>query len=168
MLKRSIFVGFLLAFIVVVAGLFLAQQKPVELVPQNLGSLEHQSEVKVTLDPKNYLPGKPAINLFPPFVEPGHSLEGRSSHPVPPVFPTNAERSGRCVYTAQVDSKGSVESVLSLKCSDVVFEEPSRASILKTRFHPAKNENGQTVPFETEPTTIRFELLDEAGEIIPE
>ncbi|GGX60426.1 hypothetical protein GCM10011309_07830 [Litorimonas cladophorae] len=168
MLKGSIFVGFLLAFIVVVAGLFLAQQKPVELVSQNLGSLERQPEVKVTLDRKNYLPEKPQINVFPPFNEPGHSLEGRSSHPAPPVFPANAERSGHCVYTAQIDRTGSVKSVLSLKCSDVVFEEPSRASILKTRFHPTKNDIGQTEPFETEPRTIRFQLLDEAGEIIPE
>ena len=120
------------------------------------------------LDMQNYLPEKPKINLFPPFAEPGHSLEGRSSHPVPPVFPANAERSGRCVYTAQVDSKESVESVLSLKCSDDVFEEPSRASILKTRFHPMKDESGKTVPFETESSTIRFQLLDETGEVIPE
>lgn len=120
------------------------------------------------LDIQNYRPERPEIDLFPPFSERSHSLEGEVSHPPPPIFPPDAERSGHCVYTAKVDNSGTVEAILSLTCSDHIFESSSRASILKTKFYPARDENGEAMPFEYGPRKIHFQLLDEDGQIIPE
>lgn len=162
-----ILVALLTVAVGVYGALLLFPDQAASLVADD-PKVETNAVLTPVLDKQDYTPKKAEIDLFPPFTEPGHPVGSGANHPIPPIFPADAERSGRCVYTAGIDRFGKVNSILSMNCSDYVFEQPSRMSIMKTRFYPAENENGQAIPSEYGPRTIRFQLLDEEGNIIPE
>lgn len=85
----------------------------------------------------------------------------------PPRFPMRAEKSGYCKLTFDVSADGSPFNVVATQCSQSVFERASISSVQKWKYLP-QYRNGIAVPYIGLKETIRFNLLDDNGNRIPE
>jgi len=135
-------------------------QKPSIQAPE----LEIPKSSKINLE--DYSPTAPIITS--PFSISEHSNEGMPIYTPPPNIPPRAEKSGHCIYEIRVSSEGKVDDVLSLECSNEIYVQPTKHSLLKWKFTPKTNENNQATSFKYGPTKIVYRLTDINGEIIPE
>ena len=148
-------------------------KEPIQDLDDFLDSVPHPPNLpKTTIDygMKTKLDGfhlPPRIPSFPalPLQRP---LTSTGSHyrDIPPKFPATAQRSGHCVVDIKVKPDGHVQDISYIKCSESIFEKPSRDNVKKWIFRPLIR-NGKPVEFETR-ETIRYNLMDENGNLIPE
>lgn len=84
---------------------------------------------------------------------------------IPPIMPRKATKSGHCDMIFDFDSqKNKVGNIRTLFCSDPVFAKPSKKALSKWLFRSAKTPAGN----KDVETTIRYILMDECGNAIPE
>ena len=86
---------------------------------------------------------------------------------IPPVMPAGAERSGHCEVTFDVSPDGSPFNVRATACSDRVFRRATERSVAQWKFQP-RLVDGLAVGREGVRNVVRFNLVDERGELIPE
>jgi len=99
-----------------------------------------------------------------------HSVSHRQSRHTGyhrPAMPKNATKSGSCSSRLLIDTKGYVSKVIDLECSEEIFEKPTIKAFKRWRFDPMIKD-GSPVVYETEPQKIRYHLMNEDGNIIPE
>ena len=84
-----------------------------------------------------------------------------------PKMPAEATKSGQCKFKASVNTSGRIDEILDLVCSDSIFEAGTKLAVMKWILQP-KIQYGRAIPFTSEEQTIKYELLDEAGNKIPE
>lgn len=85
---------------------------------------------------------------------------------VKPTLPYEAETSGYCCFSVNVDATGKVSGSTKLKCSAPIFEAVSQRSLNQSIYAPAIR-NGKNIPS----TSVRrslFFLTDENGKFIPD
>jgi len=121
-------------------------------------------------------PTKPEIKLSPdeiyddPFKISAHeSAPGQliSHGRVIARIPEMATKSGSCRVRPWVNEQGKVVRLNLLECSENIFEAETRKAVMKWRYHPLL-QNGTPISFEAEEFKVRYRLLDEGGNIIPE
>ena len=86
---------------------------------------------------------------------------------IPPQMPPAAERSGHCDVRMDVGPDGRTFNVRTTGCSDRIFERATIRSVAKWRYQPMIRD-GVAVTREGVTNTVRFNLLDERGNLIPE
>lgn len=86
---------------------------------------------------------------------------------VPPSVPPRATKSGHCVIGFDISAEGRPFNIAALSCSESLFSRPAIRSVEKWVYKP-EIRNGQAITRAGLKTTIRFQLTDEAGRIIPE
>lgn len=84
-----------------------------------------------------------------------------------PIPPAKAERSGHCKMRFDVSPEGSPFNVDAYYCSDRVFERSSTKATTKFKYAP-KMLDGRAVAMRGVETTIRYRILDDRGNEIPE
>jgi len=83
------------------------------------------------------------------------------------VMPSEAERSGHCLFSLGIDRHGKVTEILETKCTEPVFESSSARTAMKYLYLP-KLVNGAAVPSVDVNAKVTFKLADANGKIIPE
>jgi protein TonB len=86
---------------------------------------------------------------------------------IPPVMPPRAEKSGRCDVRFDVSPEGAPFNVVATYCSQKLFERASTKSVQRWKYNP-KMQDGRAVARTGVKSTIRFNLTDERGKLIPE
>lgn len=84
-----------------------------------------------------------------------------------PVMPPHAETSGHCKVRFDVSASGDPYNIAATYCSQSVFSRPSVKSVEQWKYKP-KIQNGRAVELSGVMSTIRFKLLDDRGQVIPE
>lgn len=82
-----------------------------------------------------------------------------------PRVPERATRSGYCEVQFDILPTGWVDNVKAVSCTDPVFAEVSESTVGWWYYVP-KTQRGQTVKTIGEITTMRFQLVDENGDVI--
>lgn len=86
---------------------------------------------------------------------------------IPSMFPPNATKSGHCQMVFNVNEKGQTVNVKPIYCTQDVFEPASIKSVKLWKYNP-KIENGVPVYRKNVESTVRYQLMNECGNIIPE
>ena len=86
---------------------------------------------------------------------------------IPPVPPTNAEKSGHCKVRFDVSPEGAPYNVVATYCTQRIFERPTTKSVSKWKYNP-KIVDGRATARTGVESKITFRMLDERGKIIPE
>ncbi|WP_083898933.1 energy transducer TonB [Robiginitomaculum antarcticum] len=95
------------------------------------------------------------------------SVDPKPTIRIPPVFPFQATRSGHCKMRFNVDPDGDPVDIQVVSCSDDVFEENSKISLLYWKYAPALMDGSPVYACGIE-TKISYQLSDERGKIVPE
>ncbi|MEP6343657.1 MAG: energy transducer TonB [Maricaulaceae bacterium] len=92
-----------------------------------------------------------------------------STHVVrfPPMMPTGAEKSGHCKVRFDVTADGTTQNIQILFCTQEIFNPTALESVSKWRY-PPEDKCGNSKKSSSIKTTIRYKLIDENGNIIPE
>jgi len=86
---------------------------------------------------------------------------------IPPVTPKNAKRSGYCLITHDVTTRGDTTNINVTSCTERKFKRPAIASVKKWKYAP-KITNGRYVIRKGVETKVEFTVKDKCGVIIPE
>jgi len=86
---------------------------------------------------------------------------------IAPPMPTRATRSGHCRLIFNIGPDGRPYDVRATSCSQSHFERPAVRSVEKWIYRP-EIKDGLAISRAGVSTTIRFNLTDESGRIIPE
>ena len=86
---------------------------------------------------------------------------------IPPIMPPRAEKSGHCKVRFDVSPEGAPFNVTSTYCTQSLFERSTIKSVTKWKYNP-KIVDGRSVARKGVESTIRFNLTDERGRLIPE
>lgn len=86
---------------------------------------------------------------------------------VPPIMPPRASRSGHCQMTFNIGPDGIPFTIAAASCSETLFQRAAIRAVGKWVYRP-EIKDGLPVMQTGLTTTIRFRLMDERGEIIPE
>jgi len=88
---------------------------------------------------------------------------------IPPIFPPRflqGDNSGYCKMRFDVSAQGLPYNVQAVSCTNRLLSSPSIETVQKWKYK-AKVQNGQPVDRPGLETTIRFELTDERGRLLP-
>lgn len=88
-------------------------------------------------------------------------------HRVPPIMPPEAERSGHCQISFDVDADGTPQNIEAEYCTEIYYEEYSRHSVSNWLYFP-KYEQGKPVVRKDVESKLSFILQDELGREIRE
>lgn len=105
-----------------------------------------------------------------PIIETEIRLNGGDMSPIvriPPAMPVRAERSGYCTLSLNISAEGSPYDVVANDCSESLFRRSAVKAVLQWKYNP-QYRDGNAVPYLGHTETIRFNLLDENGQRIPE
>ena len=83
------------------------------------------------------------------------------------VAPPRAEKSGHCKVRFDVSPNGQTYNIQTLFCSQRMFERSTIKAVAKWRYNP-KIRDGIAVSRSGVESTMRFNITDERGDIIPE
>ncbi len=83
-----------------------------------------------------------------------------------PIMPMQADRSGFCTVLFDVNANGTTYNVQVLNCSQNLFTRASVKAVEKWKYRP-QTMGGMAVPRTGLRTTIKFNLTDEHGRLIP-
>jgi len=86
---------------------------------------------------------------------------------LPPTVPWQANYSGHCIVTLDVDINGYPMNMRLSDCTEEIFEIPTRDAVQEWRYLPAY-EDGVPVVHKNVQTRLSFRLKDHNGEILPE
>ncbi len=86
---------------------------------------------------------------------------------IPPVMPTNAEKSGHCKVRFDVSPEGAPFNVQTTYCTQRLFERATIKSVQKWKYNP-KIVDGRATARSGVESKISFKLVDERGRPIPE
>ena len=108
------------------------------------------------------------IDIYP-FPAGAVTCHGTHGVRIPPIFPKkflSGNASGFCKVSFAYDGNGQAKDVKVLSCTHAILEAPTRKSVQKWRTstghcQPSKN----SLPRQN--STIRFELVDENGTVLP-
>ena len=84
-----------------------------------------------------------------------------------PVYPKKVKKSAHCWFTFDVSTKGQIENVEELYCTDKKLKKDAKQTIEKFKYSPAF-QDGKRVADTGITTKVTFRLMDECGMIIPE
>ncbi len=84
-----------------------------------------------------------------------------------PVMPPKANKSGHCKMRFAVNAEGAPFEIEALFCTETLFKRNSVKAVQKFKYRP-KIEDGLPVAMHGVTTIIRYNLVDEKGQIIPE
>lgn len=84
-----------------------------------------------------------------------------------PFMPSNAERSGHCVFSVEVTASGRVKEILETQCTEAIFEAPSIQAV-KNYIYLPKLENGISVETIDDDVRLTYKLMNKDGKIVPE
>jgi len=88
---------------------------------------------------------------------------------IPPVFPARflqGDVSGYCRVTFDISAKGAPINVQTTRCTNAQLASPTVKSVQKWKYAP-EIRDGRPVSRSGLETTIRFDLRDERGEVLP-
>ena len=86
---------------------------------------------------------------------------------IPPIMPPHATKSGHCKVRFDTKVDGSTHNIETVFCTEDIFKDPTLTAVAKWVFQK-KDENGIFVTRTGEQQTVRYKLVDKAGNIIPE
>jgi len=85
----------------------------------------------------------------------------------PPQMPPRADRSGHCKVEFDVTAEGQPMNVRTSYCTQSLYSRPTIKSVQRWKFNP-RIENGRPVGRKGLSNVVRFNLMDERGNLIPE
>lgn len=86
---------------------------------------------------------------------------------IPPSMPPRADKSGHCKVRFSVSPEGQPFDVDTTYCTQSLFSRPTIKSVQRWKYNP-KIQDGRPVGRVGVESTVRFNLTDERGNIIPE
>ena len=86
---------------------------------------------------------------------------------IPPQMPPRAEKSGHCEMRFDVSPEGAPFNVVATYCTSSVFKRSSIRNVQRWKYNP-KIVDGRAVSRTGVVTRIRYDLVDDRGNIIPE
>lgn len=130
------------------------------------GATEKPTEAPVIIDGEFDVFDPVTIKIAGPMMV----IADRNPQPIlrfPPVMPSNAQRSGHCNVTFDVSAAGLPMNVSASYCTERLFRSATLKSVQKWKFNP-RIQDGRAVAMEGLSNRVRFKLMDERGNLIPE
>jgi len=82
-------------------------------------------------------------------------------------MPADADRSGRCHLRFDVDTKGVPLNIEIIECTHSMFEKEAVSAVEQYKYR-RKIVDGESVSRSSVETEVKFTLVDESGNILPE